>query len=215
MADTLDSYEKALVPLRWAWEKFADFYMEGYDRRGLYKRLGIPSDTETVEETELRIRKREKLEASLKRELLSRICEEEYVVFGRDITQTISSALTRLPNSLFNDREKSFDIDWETSRITVFGKTITEIKIAPVDLSLSRTEKPKSGRKPDIPNLAPIARELAKERDDFPAPVLAESARMLEKYVRTNSDVLSNCKKFPSQRTFERAVKAAFPKTTK
>ncbi|PWE17809.1 hypothetical protein DDZ18_09170 [Marinicauda salina] len=122
-------------PLATAWREFADYGLEGFDRRGSLRLYERPKAKETIDDIVRREQMLASLEANLKKEFLTRIEGGEFDAYGRDISQAISSPIVKIPNSFFNQDAAGFEVDFDASRLNLLGKTIIDIRVIPADTS--------------------------------------------------------------------------------
>lgn len=69
-----------------------------------------------------------------------RIHDGEFDAIGVDISNGVSSPEGAIPSELFDSTIESFSISWDENRLSVFGRTIAAIRIAPSEALLQRME---------------------------------------------------------------------------
>ncbi len=120
------------VEMDTAWETFADLITPGMGHRIKLRQLRIDDGKETLEETNERLFRLDKLENSLKLQFLWSISEGPFYVYGFELDEaTKGHESGPLNHDLFDARLPTFKAYWHENRIEVLGKKYLGVKFQP------------------------------------------------------------------------------------
>ena len=131
MASTAQKIWETATELSRAWEALADHDMPGFDYRGHLKKLRNFDSAKTREQYEHQWRLLADKEQKLRSQMLWRIESGEFDAYGRDITYSMGANIVKLPNSLFYELAKDFEVEWDANKVIVRNRVVIDIRIVP------------------------------------------------------------------------------------
>lgn len=202
MPSNVEEIWKNAVNLSIAWEELADHGMPGFNYREKLRKLRNFDEDRTVEESERRFYLLEDKEWKLKIQMLRRIEYGDFDAYGRNITNSIDAGISKLPNSLFDQMAKGFEVEWDANRLFVREMKFIDIRIAPTNVARPEFAKPNvSPKRTGRPNIddkvRPVIEKLMKERTDFSQLTRAKQCDLVrETIVGPNVDHINPPKGF-------------------
>lgn len=168
MPENAKERSKDWTRLESAWEVLRDFGDPESNRRIQLADARRTTRECTLAESDLAFQQLASLEDKVKSEFLWRIWDGDFDAVGIDISDGLTNRENLIPHVLFDQRVPSFSIAWEENRLSVFGKTIVGIRIAPSETALARLAlaEPKENAKPRLGPPKPT---------DYPTPSGAKS----------------------------------------
>ncbi|RYD84661.1 MAG: hypothetical protein EOP84_04880 [Verrucomicrobiaceae bacterium] len=168
MPENVEERSKYRVSLESAWEVLCDFGQPDSDRRASLKQARRVTQKCSVADSAQAFQQLASWERKIKYEFVWRIYDGDFDAFGIDISDGVSNSERLIPHRLFDQRVESFVIAWDENRLSVFGRTIVGIRIAPGESVLRRLElaKPTDTANPQFSPAKPA---------DYPAPSGAKS----------------------------------------
>ena len=119
-------------PISHAWYEFVDY---GFPTRGAKQRLRelrreVPyEDVERVEagksQYDLQILK-------FKSEFLDSLLDGDFVAFGRDLSNGVTSSIVRIPAGVFRENAEDFTINWDHNEVSGYGTKFIEVRVLPL-----------------------------------------------------------------------------------
>lgn len=161
------------ISLSLAWERFCDFGERDSNRREQLEEARNAAREASAKDVQMRLAIAANWQKKIQNELVWRIYDGEFDAIGIDITNGVSTPEAQIPRQLFEPTPESFSISWDENRLSVFGRTIVAIRIAPSEALLQRLESTPRVEPGSAVEVSPLA------ADDFPAEAGATSYESL------------------------------------